>query len=87
MRKVPSISGYELQAPVQSVDITTKVASSNPAHGEVYSMRHYVIMLVGDLRHVGGFLLVLWSPPPIKVSSTNKTDIGLTKINKSTTIG
>jgi hypothetical protein len=39
--------------------------SSNPAHGEVYWMYHYVIKFVSDLRQVGGFLLV---------SSTNKTD-------------
>ena len=29
---------------MQSVHITTKVASSNPAHGEVYSKQHYVIV-------------------------------------------
>ena len=32
-----------LQLPVQSVPITTKVVSSNPTHGEVYSILHYVI--------------------------------------------
>jgi predicted cupin superfamily sugar epimerase len=39
-------SGYfkpDLQLPVQSAHITTKVASSNPVHGEVHSIRHYVI--------------------------------------------
>ena len=36
--------------------ITTKVVSSNPAHAEVYSMQHYVIKHVSDLRQVGGFL-------------------------------
>ena len=35
----------ELQLPVQSVPITTKVVSSNPVHGEVYSIQHYVINL------------------------------------------
>jgi len=30
---------------VQSVPITTKVLSSNPAHGEVYSIQGYVIKL------------------------------------------
>jgi hypothetical protein len=39
--------------------MTTKVVSSNPAHGEVYSIQHYVIKFVSDLRHVGGFLRVL----------------------------
>ena len=34
----------DLQLPVQSaVPITTNVVSSNPAHGEVYSIRHFVI--------------------------------------------
>ena len=47
---------FYLQLPVQSVPITTKVVSSNPVHGEVYSKRHYVIKLVSDLRQVGDFL-------------------------------
>jgi hypothetical protein len=50
------------------VPITTNVASSNPAHGEVYSIQHYVITLVSYLRQVGSFLQVLLA------SSTNKTD-------------
>jgi hypothetical protein len=40
---------------LQSVPITSKVVSSNPAHGEVYSIQHYVINFVNDLRQVGGF--------------------------------
>jgi hypothetical protein len=48
---------------------STNVVSSNPVHGEVYSIQHYVIQFVGDLREVGGFLRM--STP---VSSTNKTD-------------
>jgi hypothetical protein len=32
--------------------------SSNLAHDEVYSIKHYVIKFVGDIRQVGGFLLV-----------------------------
>ena len=35
--------------------ITTKVVSSNPADSEVYSMQHWVITIVSDLRQVGGF--------------------------------
>jgi hypothetical protein len=31
-----------------SVPITTKVASSNPSHGEANSMQHYVINFVSD---------------------------------------
>jgi hypothetical protein len=52
----------DLQPPMQSVSITTKVVNSNPFQGEVYSIQHYVIKLVSDLRHVGGFLRVLMFP-------------------------
>ena len=61
----------DLQLPVQSVTITTKVVSLNPVHGKVYSIQHYhdyVIKLVSDLQQVCGFSL--GNP----VSSTNKTD-------------
>ena len=46
----------DLQLPVQSVPITTKVVSSNPVHGEVCSIQHYVIKFVSDLTKVDGFL-------------------------------
>ena len=46
----------DLQPPVQSVPITTKVVSSNPAHGEVYLIQVYMMKFVGDLRQVSGFL-------------------------------
>jgi hypothetical protein len=59
---------FDLQLPVQSMHITTKVVSSNPVHGEVYSIQHYVIKFDSDLRQVGGFSL------GTPVSSTNKTD-------------
>ena len=52
---------------MQSVPITTKVVSSNSVHGEVYSIQHYVIKFVSDLKQVNGFLRELYS-------STNKTD-------------
>ena len=47
---------------MQSVPITTKVASSNRAHGKVYLIQHYVIKFVSDLRQ------------GTPVSTTNKTD-------------
>jgi hypothetical protein len=47
--------------------ITTKVVSSNPVHGEVYSIQHYEKKFVSDLRQVGGFLQF---PPPIKLTAT-----------------
>ena len=34
--------------------------------GDVYSIQHYVIKFVNDLRQVGGFLRELRFPPPIK---------------------
>ena len=57
----------DLQLSMQSVPITTKVMSSNPAHGEVYSIQYYVVTFVSDLRKVGGFLRCL---PPIKLTDT-----------------
>jgi hypothetical protein len=54
----------DLQLIVQSVPVTTKVVSSNPAHGEVYSIQHYVIKFVSDL------CFSMNTP----VSSSNKTD-------------
>jgi hypothetical protein len=55
--------------PVQSVAITTNVVSLNPAHGEVYSIQHYVRKFVNDLRQVGGFLHVLRFPPSLKLTA------------------
>jgi hypothetical protein len=45
-----------------------QVVSSNPVHGEVYLIQHYVIKFVSDLRQVSGFFL------GTPVSFTNKTD-------------
>ena len=44
--------------------------SLSPAHVDVYSIQHYVIKFVGDLRQVGGFLRVVRFPPPIKLTAT-----------------
>ena len=49
----------DLQLPVQSVPMTYKVASSNPANGEVCSVQHYVIKFVSDLLQVGGLIRIL----------------------------
>ena len=40
----------DLRLPMQSIPITTKVVSLNPTHGDVYSIQHYVIKFVSDLR-------------------------------------
>jgi hypothetical protein len=60
----------DLQLSMQSVPITTKVVSLNPAHGEVYSIQQYVIKFVSDLRQVSDFLQILQFPPPIKLTAT-----------------
>ena len=60
----------DLQLHVQSVPTITKVVSSNPAHGELYSIQHYVIKFISDSRQVGGFLRLLRFPPPINLTAT-----------------
>jgi hypothetical protein len=57
-----------LQLLVQSVHITINAVSSNPSHGEMYSIQHYVIKFVNDLRQVGVFLRILRFSPPIKLT-------------------
>jgi hypothetical protein len=54
------------------VPITSKVVCSNPVHDEVYSIQHYVIKFVSDLRQFGGFLRELRFPPSIKLTATIK---------------
>ena len=54
---------------MQSMLRTTNVVSSNPVHGEVYSVQHYVIKFVSDFRQVGGFLRVR-----VPMSFANKAD-------------
>ena len=64
------VVGYTTtQLPVQAVLIATKVASSNPIHGKMYSVQHYVMKFVSDLQQVGGFLQRIRFPPPIKLTT------------------
>ena len=59
----------------------------NPGHGEVFSIQHYVIKFVSDLRQVGGFLRVLWFPPPIKLTATEiLLKLALNTINHQTNL-
>ena len=51
----------DFQLPMHSVPITTNVVRSNPTHGEVCSLHHYVIKFDSDLRQIYGFLQF---PPP-----------------------
>ena len=69
-RRGPDRMVVGLTIPVQSVPITNKVMSSNPVHGEVYWIQQYVMKFVSGLWQVGGFLLVLWFPPLIKLTAT-----------------
>jgi hypothetical protein len=48
-----------------TVPITSKFVSTNTAHGEMFSIQHYVIKLDSDVIQVGGFLRILLFPPPI----------------------
>ena len=62
------VVGFITNCAISALSITTKVVSSNSAPGDVYSIQHYVVKFVSDLREVGVFFHVL------PVSSTNKTD-------------
>jgi hypothetical protein len=55
---------------MQLVLITTKIMSSNPVHGEVYSIQQYVIKFVSDLQQISVFHRVLQFPPLIKLTAT-----------------
>ena len=59
-----------LQLLVQLVSITTTVVSSDPIHGKVYSIKHYVINYVNDLRHVDGCFRFHRFLTPIKLTAT-----------------
>ena len=60
----------DLQLPVLSVPIITKVVNSNPINSEVSSIQHYVIKFISDFGQVGGFLWIFRFPPPIKLTAT-----------------
>ena len=61
--------GRDRMVHVQSVHIITKVVSLNPVHYEVYSIQHYVMKFVSNLREGQ------WFSSGTPVSSTNKTDL------------
>ena len=60
----------DIQLPIQSAPITTKVVRSNLTHGKVHSIQQFKIKFVSDLRQVSGFLLVLQFRPQIKLITT-----------------
>jgi hypothetical protein len=59
----------------------SQICVQHVMHGTEYSMRytiqHYVIKFVSDLRQVGGFLLELRFPPPIKLTVWNIVESGV----------
>ena len=55
---------------MRAENITTNVVNSKSRSGEVYSIQHYVMKFVSDLRATGW-----WFPTDTPVSSTNKTDL------------
>ena len=64
------VRNLDLQLTIQSVPITSKVVSSNPVHGEMYSIQHYMIKFDSDLRQIGDFLRVLRFPTPVNLTDT-----------------
>ena len=57
--------------------ITTKVVNLNPIMAR-YTPQYninYVIKFVSELQQVGGFLQVLWFPPPIKQANIVESGI------------
>ena len=60
----------DLQLPMQSVPITTKVVSTNPVHGEVCLIQHYVINLSVICGRSVIFSGYSRFPPPIKLTAT-----------------
>ena len=69
---------------MQSMHITTNVVSLNPTQCEVCSVQHYLIKFVSDLWHVGGFLLVLRLPTPIKLTDHHDINVILLKVALNT---
>ena len=65
LRKLVIFSG-------QSVPVTNKAMSSNPANVEVFLIQRYVTKFVSDLRQIAGFLRVLRFPSPIELITTTK---------------
>ena len=49
-------------------NLTTKITLTIKILPQVYSIQHYVIKFVSDLRQVNGFLRVLQFSPPIKLT-------------------
>jgi uncharacterized 2Fe-2S/4Fe-4S cluster protein (DUF4445 family) len=62
------LCGRDCKVVVQSVPIITKVVSSSPAHGEMYSIQHYVINLLVTCGRQ-------WFSPGTSANKTDRHDI------------
>ena len=58
----------DLKLPMQSVPIATQDVRSNPAHGDVYSIQHYV-------KKLSVTCAAWWFSPGIPVSFTSRTGL------------
>jgi hypothetical protein len=71
------VPGENRRPVVQSVTITTNlVVNSNTAHGEVYSLQHYVINFASDFRQVAKWTIIF----NLNSLSKNKTRYMLIEI-------
>ena len=59
------VQWYEKPSKTLSVSTADYTPITLSRSGEVYSIQHYVIKFVHDLRQVGGFFRVLRLPPPV----------------------
>jgi hypothetical protein len=59
----------------ETVPITTKFVSSNPVHGEVYSMQHYVIKFGTTSMYLALLNLKMWKKCPELESIVNMESI------------
>ena len=62
------VVGFTTTCSISAYHHCIVVVNSNPIHGEVPSIQHYVIKFVSHLHQVGGFLHVLQFAPPIKLN-------------------
>ena len=62
----------QLHLPMHVIPIIAQGVSFTLVHGEVYSIQLYVIKFVTELWQVGGFLMIVYFPPPVKGTTTIK---------------
>ena len=60
--KIQAIIQIYVRVQYRIIKYEYSTVSTNPTQVGVYSIQHYVIKVVSDVRHVGGFLRVLRFP-------------------------